>query len=157
MIKLIRVDYRLLHGQVIVSWLNRFNIERLIIIDDATGTSDTNKSILKIAKPQWVKLNIFTVKEALDRKNKISTLKENIGIIFGNTDDCLKFLLEFKSNLFEINYGAIPKKLGSIQYDKAIYLTDDDVENSKKLKELGYRLYSQQVPTSSSINLNDLL
>lgn len=64
---------------------------------------------------------------------------------------------EFKSDLFEINYGAIPKKENSKEFDKAVFLTDQDISNSKELIALGYKLYSQQTPSNSSIDLNKAL
>lgn len=157
MIKFIRIDYRLLHGQIVVGWLNRFSIDRIIIIDDKAGSSETEKSILNIAKPSGARLNIFTVSDALARKNKISQLKENTAIIFGNTQSCLDFLKEFNTNLYEINYGAIPKKENAKEFDKAVFLTEKDVENSKELINLGYKLYSQQTPSTSSVDLNKII
>lgn len=157
MIKFIRIDYRLLHGQIVVGWLNRFSIDRIIIIDDKAGSSETEKSILNIAKPSGARLNIFTVSDALARKNKISQLKENTAIIFGNTQSCLDFLKEFNTNLYEINYGAIPKKENAKKFDKAVFLTEKDVENSKELINLGYKLYSQQTPSTSSVDLNKII
>lgn len=157
MVKLIRIDYRLLHGQIVVSWLNRYSINRIIIIDDKAGSSDTEKSILKIAKPSGSKLNIFTVEQALARKIKISKLNENVAIIFGNTTSCLEFLKEFRGDQKEINYGAIPKKENSKEFDKAVYLDKKDIENSKELIGLGYTLYSQQTPNNARKELNELL
>lgn len=157
MIKFIRIDYRLLHGQIVVSWLNRYSIDRIIIIDDKAGSSETEKSILKLAKPSGTKLNIFTVKDALARKIKISQLKDNTAIIFGNTQSCLEFLREFNSNIHEVNYGAIPKVNDSKEFDKAVFLTEKDIENSKELINLGYKLYSQQTPSNSSIDLNKII
>ena len=157
MIKFIRIDYRLLHGQIVVGWLNRFSIDRIIIIDDKAGSSETEKSILNIAKPSGARLNICTVRDALARKNKISQLKENTAIIFGNTQSCLDFLKEFNTNLYEINYGAIPKKENAKKFDKAVFLTEKDVENSKELINLGYKLYSQQTPSTSSVDLNKII
>ena len=77
MIKLIRIDYRLLHGQVVVGWLNKLGIDRIVIVDNKAGSSDSEKSILNIAKPSGAKMHIFTVEEALARKIKLSNLKEN--------------------------------------------------------------------------------
>lgn len=157
MISLIRIDYRLVHGQVVVGWLNSLGIERIVVIDDRVGSSDAEKSILSLAKPEGKKMHIFTLKEALDRKIKLSQLKEKTAIIFANTYTCLEFMKVFNSNLKEINYGAIPKKDGSREYDKAVFLTDDDVENSKELVSLGYKIYSQQTPSSPRKELTNIL
>lgn len=157
MIKLIRIDYRLLHGQVVFAWVNSLGIERIIIVDDLASSDETKKTTLKLTKPQNVKLNIFSVKEALERKNKISELKENTAIIFGNTQNCLTFLSKFEGNVKEINYGGIPKKESSVEFDKAIYLNEEEIEDSRKLISLGFRLYSQQTPSTKLVELNNRL
>jgi PTS system mannose-specific IIB component len=155
MIKLVRIDHRLLHGQVVFAWVNRLNINRIIVVDDAAANDEFKKMSLKLAKPNDVKLNILTVEDALNRKEKIKKLPENVAVILGNTKSCMVFCKELTDTIKEINYGGIPKKAGSIEYDKAVYLNADELEDSKQLKTLGFRLYSQQTPTNTLIELND--
>lgn len=155
MIKLIRIDYRLLHGQVIVSWLNSYNIGRIVIIDDNAYNDEITKKTLMMSKPTNTKLNIFSVEEALKRKNKISKLKENVALIFGNVPECYAFIREFPEKVEEINLGNIPKKNNSTKYDKTVYLTEQDVDFSRKLVNSGIRLYSQQVPNAKLTELNE--
>jgi fructoselysine and glucoselysine-specific PTS system IIB component len=157
MIKLVRIDYRLLHGQVVLSWINNLNVERIIIIDDFSSSDETQKTTLKLAKPQNTKLNIFSIDQALARKVKISDLTDNTIIIFGDTKTCLTFLKEFKGDISEVNYGGLPKKEGSIEFDKSVYMNDEEIRDSKELKNLGLKLYSQQTPTTKAIKLNDIL
>lgn len=157
MIELIRVDYRLIHGQVVVGWLNTLSIDRIVVIDDRAGSSDSEKAILSLAKPQGKKLHIFTLKEALERKIKLSKLQERTAIIFGNINTAYDFLKEFDSNLKEINYGAIPKLEDAKEFDKAVFLSDKDIENSQNLIELGYEIYSQQTPSAAKKNLTNIL
>ena len=155
MIKLVRIDHRLLHGQVVFAWVNRLNINRIIVVDDVAANDEFKKMSLKLAKPNDVKLNIFAVEDALNPKEKIKNLQENVAVIFGNTKNCLAFCKELTGEIKEINYGGIPKKTDSIEYDKAVYLNAEELEDSKKLKALGFRLYSQQTPTNALIELND--
>lgn len=155
MIKLVRIDHRLLHGQVVFAWVNRLNINRIIVVDDVAANDEFKKMSLKLAKPNDVKLNIFAVEDALNRKEKIKNLPENVAVIFGNTKNCLAFCKELTDEIKEINYGGIPKKMDSVEYDKAVYLNAGELEDSKKLKALGFRLYSQQTPTNALIELND--
>lgn len=157
MIKLVRIDYRLLHGQVVFAWINRLGIDRIVIIDDEASKDEMKKTSLKLTKPQNVKLNIFSVQDALDRKNKIKALKENTMIIFSNTRNCYEFLSNFAGVVKEVNYGGIPNKEGAKQFDKAIFLNEEEIEESKKLRDLGLRLYSQQTPTTKVVELNNKL
>lgn len=152
MIKLVRIDHRLLHGQVVFSWTKSLNVSRIIIVDDFAATDELKKMSLSLSKPSGVKLNIFTVKDALSKMQKVEQLKENIMIIFGGTKSVREFC-EGYPKIEEINYGGIAKKEDSIQYSNAIFLNEQELEDSRKLKEMGIKLYMQQVPTSKSEDL----
>lgn len=156
MIKLVRIDYRLLHGQVVFAWSKALGITRTIVVNDEAATDDFKKMSLNLSKPSGMKLNIFTVDETIKKMPKIEGLNDSIMLIFGNTEETLKFC-EAYSKIKEINYGGIPKKDGAEQYSNAIHLTSSEVEDSKKLKDLGINLYMQQVPTSKKEDLSNKL
>lgn len=157
MIKLVRIDYRLVHGQVVFTWVNNLNLKRLVVIDDQAAKDENQSMALKMSVPQGVRFNLFTVEDALARKNKLSNIKDNTALIFGNVENCLKFMKEFDSPIYEINYGAIPGKGESKEFDKAIYLNDQEIRDSLKLIDLNYNLYSQQTPSSSKKSLNSMI
>ena len=156
MIKLVRIDYRLLHGQVVFSWTKSQGINRIIVINNEAATDEFKKMSLNLAKPTGVKLNIFTVEEALSKMAKVETLKENIMLIFGNTKETLAFC-EAYPKIKEINYGGIPKTNVGKQFGGAIFLNEEEQMEAKKLKEMGVKQYMQQIPTSKSEDLNKLI
>ena len=87
MIKLVRIDHRLLHGQVVFSWTKSLGVGRIIIIDDFAATDELKKMSLSLSKPTGVKLNVFTVKDALIRMAKVEALNENVrGFCFYHHD-----------------------------------------------------------------------
>lgn len=147
MIKLVRIDHRLLHGQVVFSWTKSLGIGRIIIVDDSAATDELKKMSLSLSKPTGVKLNIFTVKDALAKVQKIEQLNENIMFVFGGTKSTLEFCKGYPK-VKEINYGGIANKANSKQYSNAIFLTEEELSDSRELKEMGIRLYMQQIPTS---------
>ena len=73
-IVLARLDYRLLHGQVVFTWTTKVQAERIIVVDNAAANDDIKKGALKLAKPQGVRLNVFTVERALAKMDKLNTL-----------------------------------------------------------------------------------
>lgn len=156
MIKLVRIDYRLLHGQVVFSWTKSQGINRIIVINNEAATDEFKKMSLNLAKPTGVKLNIFTVEEALSKMAKVETLKENIMLIFGNTKETLAFC-EAYPKIKEINYGGIPKTNDGKQFGGAIFLNEEEQMEAKKLKEMGVKQYMQQIQTSKSEDLNKLI
>ncbi|KAF1301053.1 PTS sugar transporter subunit IIB [Enterococcus saccharolyticus] len=154
MIKLVRIDYRLLHGQVVFAWSKALNITRTIVVNNEAATDEFKKMSLNLSKPSGMKLNIFSVEEVLARMPKIEQLNDNVMLIFGNTQETLAFCEAYPS-IKEINYGGIPKKEGAKEFSKAIHLTPSEIEDSKKLSQLGIKLFMQQVPTSKREELNN--
>lgn len=60
-IVLVRIDDRLIHGQVMTSWLNYTSANKIMIIDDEVANDAFMKSVLKTCVPANVKLATFTV------------------------------------------------------------------------------------------------
>jgi PTS system mannose-specific IIB component len=156
MLKVIRIDHRLLHGQVIFAWTKSQGIERIIVIDNKTAVDDFKKMSLKLSKPADVKLSVFSVQQAIDRLDKIKALQDNTMILFGNVTETAQFI-EAYGKVPEINYGGVPERPGTKKYSNAIFLTEEEVAASKKLKEMGITLSMQQVPTSKRELLNNMI
>ncbi|KZL88955.1 PTS sugar transporter subunit IIB [Clostridium magnum] len=152
MIKLLRIDHRLLHGQVVFSWTKTLGVSRIIVVDDETAKDEMKKVSLNLSKPVGVTLNIFSVKDVLEKMPKVEQLKDNIMIVFSGTKGALEFCQGYPK-ITEINYGGIANKANSKQYSNAIFLNEQELEDSKKLKEMGIHLYMQQVPTSKREDL----
>jgi fructoselysine and glucoselysine-specific PTS system IIB component len=156
MIKLVRIDHRLLHGQVVFSWSKSLQINRIIVVNDEAANDEFKKMSLELSKPQGIKLNIFTIENTLAKMTKIEALNENIMMIFGNTKDVRRFC-EGYPKISAVNYGGIIKKEGSKQFSNAIFLTEQEVEDAKALKAMGIEQFMQQVPTSKKEDLNTMI
>ncbi|KRM87536.1 PTS sugar transporter subunit IIB [Lacticaseibacillus thailandensis] len=156
MIKLVRIDHRLMHGQVVFSWTKSLGIERIVVIDTNTANDEFKRMSLKLSKPEDVKLSLFTVDQAIERIPKIKALKDNTMLIFGNVGETYTFFKAF-GPIDEINYGGILDRPGAKRFSNAIYLTDKEVEQSRELADMGITLYMQQVPTSKKEILNNKL
>lgn len=152
MIKLARIDHRLLHGQVVFSWTKSLGISRIIVVDDETAKDEMKKVSLNLSRPVGVTLNIFSVEEVLAKMPKVEQLKDNIMFVFRGTKGALEFCKGYPK-ITEINYGGIANKENSKQYSNAIFLNEEELNESKKLKEMGISLYMQQVPTSKKDDL----
>lgn len=50
-IEFVRIDDRLVHGQVVTTWLKKYDIEQVIIVNDRISEDKTRQSILKISAP----------------------------------------------------------------------------------------------------------
>lgn len=157
-INLVRLDYRLLHGQVVFSWVTKVGAERIIVVDDDAASDDVKKSALRLAKPSGVRLNVFSVERALSKMTKLNTLGENVMFVFGNTRELLEFNRSYK---FEaVNLGATANHDGADQVggsDSSVFLDAAQKADVNELLELGISVYVQQTPTQKRVDITSPL
>jgi len=151
-IKLVRLDYRLLHGQVVFSWTQNVGAQRIIVVDDEAATDELKKTALNLSKPAGVRLNIFTLDKTLEKMPKVEALNENIMMIFGNTATLRKFC-EAYPKCKEVNYGGIANKENSKQYAVAVCLNETEQADTQKILDLGVKIFMQQTPGHKRENL----
>ena len=155
MIKLVRLDYRLLHGQVCFTWVQHVSANRVIIEDDASANDDLKKSALKLAKPQGVRLNVFTLEQIMAKMPKVKQLKENIIMIFGNVHDLATFA-QAHPEIREVNYGATANRAGAKQIDQSVFLLPNEIEDTRAILSAGVKIYSQQTPGHTRTDITSI-
>lgn len=62
----IRIDDRLIHGQVITAWSKIVLADRILVIDDEVASDPFMTKVLKIAAPSSVKVDVYDIKEAIE-------------------------------------------------------------------------------------------
>ena len=65
MISMMRIDDRLIHGQVAVMWSKELGISRIIVASDAIASNEIQVSALKMAAPAGVKAAILPINKAI--------------------------------------------------------------------------------------------
>lgn len=81
MIKLLRVDHRLLHGQVAMTWTQELDTNCILIACDAVVKDDVRKTTLKLARPAGVKLVIKSVDDSIEALRSGVTDKYRLFIV----------------------------------------------------------------------------
>ncbi len=56
----IRIDDRLIHGQVATMWTNNLGATRIMVINDEVANNDLQKSVLRMAAPSNVSTSIIS-------------------------------------------------------------------------------------------------
>lgn len=147
-IVLTRLDYRLLHGQVVFSWVSSVGAERIIVVDDDAATDDVKKGALRLAKPAGVRLNVFTVDRALKKMAKLNTLGEKVMFVFGTTSELRRFYESCK--LGDVDLGATANHDGAEMIGgkgSSVFLDAAQKADVNALLDMGVKVYVQQTPT----------
>lgn len=146
MITLLRVDHRLLHGQVAFSWTQYVGADCILIANDSVPGDELRKTTIKLAKPPSVKLVIKNINDSIEAIKSGVTDKYNLFIVVESVNDAWRIasaIDEIKS----INLGGIKAKEGSKNISKAINLLPTEIEQLQQLVGKGVEVEIRQVPS----------
>lgn len=145
----VRIDSRLIHGQVATMWVNKIGANRLMVVGDDIVKSSIQKTALKTATPAGIHLSILTVKGAARRINSGKYEGQTVFLIVRDPH-VLTELSQLNVRLPEINVGNLSSKAGSKQVAKSVAVTKADIKDFNYLNAHGSHLYHQMVPADEA-------
>ncbi|WP_206911895.1 PTS system IIB component [Enterococcus sp. DIV0840] len=152
----VRIDGRLIHGQVANLWTTKLDISRIMVVDDEVSENAIEKSGLKLATPAGVKLSVLPIAKAATNILAGKYDSQRLLIIARKPDRLLK-LVELGVPIKEINVGNMSQSEHSKAITKSINVLENDIEDFKKLDAAGVKLVSQMVPSDKSEDFMSLL
>ncbi|QYO79989.1 PTS sugar transporter subunit IIB [Klebsiella quasipneumoniae] len=145
MITLLRVDHRLLHGQVAFSWTQYVGADCILIANDNVPEDELRKTTIKLAKPPSVKLVIKNINDSIEAIKSGVTDKYNLFIVVESVNDAWR-IASAVEDIKSINLGGIKAKEGSKNISKAINLLPEEIEQLQQLVGKGVEVEIRQVP-----------
>lgn len=155
MICFIRVDDRLIHGQVQTSWISLSRAKNILVIDDDVSNDDVAKQILKFATPNGMKLKVLSIAEGYDFWQKAQLSSNNIMVLFKTISSVYK-LAKMGVKFDEVMVGPSSYKERSIEIIQSTYFSEQEIEDTKKLDELGVKIFFQHTPEQKKIYYQDI-
>lgn len=152
----VRVDARLIHGQVATMWTRKLNATRIMVIDNEIVKSDVQKMTLKTAVPRGVHLSILTSQGAAKRLKDKKYQGQRIFILVRDPS-MLQELVEQGVKLDSINVGNMSMSENARQIAKSVAVTDEDQKVFDYLSSQNIELYHQMVPNDNKQEFMNLL
>ena len=156
MLKLTRIDDRLVHGQVAFTWTPALGADCLVVANDRTAKDEFLKMTMGLAKPAGVKLLILTIDAAITYINDPRNKGQSLLLLVDSVKDA-HALATGVTEIQSINFGGIRVKAGAKQVSKAIALTENDILLIRELLEKGIELEVRQVPTDKKQAIDNLI
>lgn len=148
-IALIRIDDRLIHGQITTKWISHANANRIMIASDRVVNDKVRKSVVELTAPKNIKTEVVTVADAIEKlTGPLAGDSTRVFVITTGPDEVLA-LKEggVKFEHFVIgNMGAMGKTDQATKVTKSVMLTDEDRADFKRLQELGVKCEIRVVP-----------
>lgn len=160
MISMIRIDDRLIHGQVAVMWSKQLSVSRIVVASDKVAANEIQVNALKMAAPSGVKAFILPIKKVVSLLNDPRAKEMKILVVTNTPQDVYELLKQIneKPLLNIANYGRVGGGLSQKQkIADTVYVTNDDKEVFKKIFDMGCDFEYQPLPSDSKQSLKTLL
>jgi len=156
MISLVRIDDRLLHGQVALTWTPSMGAGCILVANDKVAADDFQKMALNLAKPANVKLLVKSLTDTAAILNDARYNGIKMLVLVNSVRDAFS-LSELVPDIKSINFGGIRTREGSKAISKAVSLTESDISIIQKMLDKGFELEIRQVPGDKKQMLRDVL
>ena len=148
MIKLFRVDHRLLHGQVAVSWYGAVSADCILIANDDVPKDPIRKASIKMAKPSGSKLVMQSIERSIESLNSGITDKYKLMIIVESINDAFRIISKMNHKPETLNLGGTKETSKTRILAPSINVSAEDEKQLNKLIMQGVKVEVQQVSTS---------
>ena len=150
-LKMVRVDYRMVHGQIVAKWIKFRPVDRLILADDSLVDDPFMGDIYRMEVPDRevdiVKLG--DIQTAIDRKD------DTVLLIF---KDVASAYTVYKNGLQlpELNVGAVQNSAQRKSVVQGVALSAEEYEKLCEMKAEGVNVFLQPIPENDPVSLGSI-
>ena len=155
-ISFVRIDDRLIHGQVATVWTKESGCNRIMAVSDEVAKDELRKQLVIQVSPPGIKAYVVSIEKAIEAYNNPKFDSFKTLFLFTNPTDALR-MVQGGVDIKSINVGGMCYKDGTKQITSALCMSEADIESFKKLNELGIELEVRKLAKDPKINLMDRL
>lgn len=150
----IRIDDRLIHGQVATRWSTGLRVNRIMVIDDAVASNPAEKSIVAMAAPAGVRTSILGYDKATANIKNGNYDGQRVMLIVKSPVTLVKMMNDGIS-LLPVNIGNMSNRPDTVQYKKSISMTTEEKEAVDTLLKAGITVTAQMVPDDPEVSIEN--
>ena len=155
-LKLLRIDDRLIHGQVAITWAKDTRISRIIVVSDEVAANPIQKALLSQAAPPDVKANVVTLDKLIEVYFHPIFMNVKVMLLFTNPSDVVT---AYKNGVYfnTVNIGGMKFTDGKQMVTHFISVDQTDIDAFKTLDKQDIELEIRKVPSDRKQLLMDVL
>lgn len=154
-ILLTRIDNRLVHGQVGMTWTNTLGANLVLVANDEVATDSVQQNLMDMVLPEMVQIRFFTLEKTIRIIGKAAP-HQKILLVVKTPEDALT-LVEGGVPIEFLNIGNLHFSEGKQQLSSTVSVDKNDVETFKKLNQLGVKMEVKGIPSERGQDLMNLL
>ncbi|EOS7781431.1 PTS sugar transporter subunit IIB [Enterococcus hirae] len=158
-ISFIRVDDRIIHGQVVTRWMSERKCDGVIAVDDPSANNPVLSKVLKAAVPKPLKGFVMTVDKTGQKWEEIAKSKKNYFLIV-KTPETLVTLYKNGSDFIslcpQLNVGPMSARENAQKIGPNAAVTPEEIAAFEKLDSLGMEIEFKLVPDSKGTSWKEV-
>jgi mannose/fructose/N-acetylgalactosamine-specific phosphotransferase system component IIB len=153
-ISFLRIDNRLIHGQVVEAWLPGLKVARVVVADDEAAHSPLMKVAMGLAVPPELEVDILPLRDtpfapyAADKVKTLLLLRDIQALV-----EARKLgLPQTRVNLGNVHHGPMRKAVST-----SVFLNAEEMEQLKRLHEDGWDIEARGVPSERPVTFSEMV
>ncbi|MFI5258644.1 MAG: PTS system mannose/fructose/N-acetylgalactosamine-transporter subunit IIB [Candidatus Limnocylindrales bacterium] len=143
-LRLVRIDDRLIHGQVVAVWLRAIGAQRIVIVDDRTARDEFLREVLTLAAPHGVPVEVWDLAAGAARCLELAGTSEPV-IVLARSPRTILGLRQAGVPIEVVDLGGMGAAPGRRRLHKTISASPDEIRDLHELEHLGTRVEIQIV------------
>lgn len=154
-ILLTRIDNRLIHGQVGVTWCNHLGANLILVANDEVASDEVRQNLMDMATPDTVATRYFTLEKTINVIHKASKAQK-IFLVCKTPQDVLT-LVKGGVPIKELNIGNMHFSEGKEQISPTVSVDESDKQAFRELNKLGVKLDLRRVSDERGLDIMALI
>ena len=153
---LVRIDDRLIHGQVVENWMKFLKINHVVVVNDFVASDRMQKTLFSMAVSDHAKISILTIAQAKEMILNSQFEGDRAMLLLVSPQDVLN-LINKGVRIKEVNIGGMHYSPDKKQILKAISVSKQDIQAFQELDKLGVHLEARMVPDDEKIDIMEII
>ena len=155
-LSLVRIDDRLIHGQVVLGWARVLKPDRIEVANDRIAKNQWERKFYTASVPPLIKVSFLTLDETTVEMLNNLYKSESVLMLFESVKD-IHAVIAKGVKLGEVNVGGLHYRQGAAEVLPFVFLTEEDRQLLRDLVKQGVTLMAQDIPGNSATNMNSLV
>ncbi len=155
MLTLVRVDDRLIHGQVVAIWLKELPATRIVVIDDPTARDEFLTEVIELAAPPGVAVEVHSLALGIERLRGVAGDREPTYVLLRSPYTALALRragIEFPV----LNVGGMGIGPRRQRLHRSISASQEELDAMRQLEALGTKVELRTVPGERAVSLDSV-
>jgi len=152
---LVRVDDRLVHGQVVVGWGRALKLRHLVLVDDAIAVSEWEQDLYRMGVPDGMTIEFASVASAGEQFAGWDAANDRSMVLVSDVGTLTRLCDAVPVG--RVNLGGIHQAPERTQRLPYVFLSDAEADELRRLADRGVAITAQDVPTARPVPLREVV